>query len=116
MKDLTVDIPDLESTLTSITGNLWNGKDFASLFTADTSALSDTLKAAVPEFDFSEVKRSPPALATAHEKLRKFGESLLCLIVLLVKPFFCLYQFEYSTVVTFVLFDFESVERCYCKL
>lgn len=80
MKALTVDTPDLESVLAP-GGKLFTDFDLASLGVVDTSTLSDTLKAVTSGIDFSEVKRSPPALVTALVKLRKFGGPLLCLIL-----------------------------------
>ena len=79
MKDLTVDTYDLESVLAP-GGKLFTDFDLASLGVVDTSALSDTLKAVTSGIDFSEVNWSPPALVTVREKLRKFGETLLCLV------------------------------------
>lgn len=76
MKDLCAETTELVKSLT--TGcNPFADLDLASLCSVDTSTLTDTLKAAANEYNFSEVCLTPPALVTACAKLRKFGEPLI---------------------------------------
>lgn len=78
MKDLCVETAELAKTLT--TGcNPVVDLDLDSLFSNETSALTDTLKAATNDYNFSEVCPSPPSAATLMKQPRKFGEHLLCL-------------------------------------
>lgn len=80
LKDLTVETAELANALTTVC-NPFADFDPASLCSVDTSALTDTLKAALENNNFSEVCLAPPMLVTASEKLRKLGESLIGLLM-----------------------------------
>ena len=75
MKDLCAETAELARTLTTVCNPLAD-LDLDSLFSVDTSALTDTLKAAANDYNFSEVCLAPPALVTACVKHRKVGELL----------------------------------------